>query len=84
MLIIREMGSVFPLDKTGVILNYLNPGVCITDLTRNMNPETAAPIHKLKADIGRTAEDGSRNLFHAAIAGPESHGRYLSECIISE
>ena len=30
--------------------------------------------------IGRTAEEGSRTLVHAAAAGEESHGKYLSEC----
>lgn len=32
--------------------------------------------------IGRTAEAGSRTLVHGVTAGPESHGQYLSECLV--
>jgi hypothetical protein len=34
--------------------------------------------------VGRTAEQGSRTLLHAAVAGKESHGTYVSECEIRE
>jgi hypothetical protein len=34
--------------------------------------------------VGRTAEQGSRTLIHAAVAGEESHGKFLSECEIKE
>ena len=32
--------------------------------------------------IGRTAEEGSRTLVHAALADESTHGRYVSECRI--
>ncbi|KAF5004846.1 hypothetical protein FDECE_8690 [Fusarium decemcellulare] len=35
-------------------------------------------------ELGRTAEQGSRTLLHAAFAGQESHGAYLSDCQIKE
>jgi hypothetical protein len=34
--------------------------------------------------FARTAEMGSRTLLHAAVAGKETHGKYLSECEIRE
>ncbi len=35
-----------------------------------------------KALIARTTEVGSRTLVYSAAAGPESHGQYMSECIV--
>ena len=32
--------------------------------------------------IGRTAEAGSRTLVHGVTAGLETHGQYLSECLV--
>jgi hypothetical protein len=34
--------------------------------------------------FGRTAEVGSRTELHAAVAGNESHGKYLAACEIRE
>ena len=34
--------------------------------------------------LARTAEEGSRTLLHATVAGEESHGSYLSDCEIKE
>ena len=33
--------------------------------------------------FARTAEYGSRTLAHAAIQGPETHGKYLSGCTVA-
>lgn len=32
----------------------------------------------------RTTEVGSRTLVHAALSGPETHGKYMSNCRIEE
>jgi hypothetical protein len=37
----------------------------------------------LKALLARSTEAGSRTLVHAASAGPESHGHYISDCKIT-
>jgi len=64
-----------------VIMNYVNPGFCHSSLMR----ETGAYQYVLKAIMGaRTTEQGSRTLVHAAIAGPTSHGQYLSDCTVTE
>jgi hypothetical protein len=34
--------------------------------------------------IGRTPEAGSRTLVHPASAGPESHGKFMSDCKVAE
>jgi hypothetical protein len=41
-------------------------------------------VDDMRAKIGRTTEMGSRTLLHGALAGKETHGKYLSECEIKE
>jgi hypothetical protein len=38
----------------------------------------------MNAELGRTAEEGSRTLLHGALGGQETHGKYLSECEVKE
>ncbi|KAJ3526721.1 hypothetical protein NM208_g11050 [Fusarium decemcellulare] len=80
----REMASLFPEPETGVVINVMNPGVCITDLDRNIGGMLKVQIFLGRRLLGRTAEEGSRTLLHAAVAGPESHGKYVSDCVIKE
>lgn len=61
-----------------VIINDVNPGWCKTELFRNEEPSFASQM-ALRM-MGRTAEAGGRTLTHAASAGRETHGKYLSEC----
>jgi NAD(P)-dependent dehydrogenase (short-subunit alcohol dehydrogenase family) len=61
-----------------VIVNHVNPGWCETSLTRN-KPEYPFPIRLIFKLIGWTAEEGSRAVVYAALAGNETHGHYISE-----
>lgn len=81
---VRELASRFPVSETGVVINVLSPGLCSTDLARNTSWFLWLRIFLLRLLIGRTAEEGSRTLLHAAFAGRESHGKYLSDCQIEE
>ncbi|GAD92895.1 short chain dehydrogenase/reductase family oxidoreductase, putative [Paecilomyces variotii No. 5] len=81
---IRYFATLIPLSRSGVVLNTVSPGLCKTDLARNATPAFREQLQALHAQYGRTAEDGSRTLLHAAIAGKESHGCYLSSCEIAE
>jgi retinol dehydrogenase 12 len=65
--------------KGGVIINFLNPGLCHSELTRN----GGWGMWLMKALLARTTEAGSRTLVHAAVAGEESHGQYLSDCRVA-
>ena len=64
--------------QRSVIVNCVNPGWCKTELFRTHDGGLGGRIGL--ALIGRTAEQGSRTLVHAAVADADSHGRYLSEC----
>ncbi len=70
--------------KPKVILNTLTPGFCHSDLLRR----AAFPLRVLayigKLFLARTTEVGSRTLFAAAVAGDESHGKYMADCKVTE
>ena len=68
--------------KTQVIINYLNPGLCHSELARE-NGGLGFSI--MKALLARSTEAGSRTLVHAATeAGIESYGQYLSSNRVSK
>jgi len=67
--------------KPQVIINYLNPGLCHSSLAREIE---GWAFYMVKALLARPTEHGSRTLVHAAEAGPETHGQYLSNCCIAE
>ena len=65
--------------KIPVVINTLNPGFCHSELAR----ETGLGMKIFKFLLARTTEVGSRTLVHAAMAGRETHGQYLSDCKIT-
>jgi len=81
---VRELAELVPVSKTGVVVNVLNPGLCTTELSRHVGFVMRAQIAVLKLLLARTSEQGSRTLLHAAVAGVESHGKYVSDCEIKE
>ena len=66
-------------SKTPVVINIVNPGFCHSELAR----ETGLGVKIFKFFVARTAEMGSRTLVHAATAGEQIHGEYLSDCKIA-
>lgn len=65
--------------KPAVVLNFLNPGLCHSELGR----DAGWGLTILKFFLARTTEAGSRTLVAAAYAGTESHGQYLSNCRVT-
>jgi len=66
-------------ERGSVIINFVNPGWCKTELFRVDDGGIGGRIGLRLT--GRTAEEGSRTLVHGAvIAGEETHGKYVSEC----
>ena len=72
--------EVLPVEKGGVVINLVCPGLCITELSRNAPEEFTKRLRDMHSLCGRTAEDGSRTLLHGAVAGVESHGKLLHSC----
>ncbi|KAK0649900.1 putative short-chain dehydrogenase/reductase family protein [Cercophora newfieldiana] len=80
----RELAALAPVSRTGVIVNIVCPGICITDLDRSAPPEFRNHLAEIRAKIGRTAEDGSRTLLHGVSAGDDTHGLFLHSCEVHE
>ena len=76
----REITKEHPVEQLNVTLNFVNPGWCHSELMREVkNPV----VNLLKKMLCRTTEVGSRTLVHAGVAGPQTHGQYLSDCQVT-
>lgn len=75
---------MLPVSRTGVVMNAVCPGLCKTSLSRNAPQSFRDHLAIMHAQSGRTAEEGSKNLLFAAVAGKGSHGCFLDSCHISE
>ncbi|EJD48769.1 NAD(P)-binding protein [Auricularia subglabra TFB-10046 SS5] len=79
LLVVREFAAaVNGSGRPFVIINTLNPGLCKTELVRDAKGLFRLGVKVAKAFMAWTPEEGSRTLVHAAGAGKESHGAYLS------
>ncbi|KAI9871247.1 MAG: hypothetical protein M1830_003144 [Pleopsidium flavum] len=77
---VRELASKTATDsEPDVIINYINPGLCHSELAR----DAGWGLYFMKLLLARTTECGSRTLVNAAEAGMESHGQYMSNCRVS-
>ncbi|KXJ87457.1 hypothetical protein Micbo1qcDRAFT_215827 [Microdochium bolleyi] len=74
----RELGArVAPFARTGVVINTVCPGLCMSDLARYQTQDFQTHIFGVIEQVGRTSEQGSRNLLYAVTAGAGSHGHFL-------
>lgn len=82
MLLVRELldSLVKEPESYPVILNMVNPGFNKTEFT----PETNIGFTLFKLLLGRRPDVGSRTYVHAAAAGGETQGKYLSDCMIED
>ncbi|SPN99118.1 related to enoyl-CoA hydratase/isomerase [Cephalotrichum gorgonifer] len=81
---VRQLASIIPVSTSGVVVNTVNPGLCYSDLDRNLGTMARLGMAVTRRVLARTSEQGSRTLLHAAFAGPESYGAYCSECQVKE
>jgi NAD(P)-dependent dehydrogenase (short-subunit alcohol dehydrogenase family) len=78
ILVIRQMAP--QLEQSDVILNMLNPGLCHSELAR----DAGLFMVVMKFVLARTTEVGSRTLVAAAVAGSDSHGKYMNDSHIND
>ncbi|KAJ4345493.1 uncharacterized protein N0V89_011625 [Didymosphaeria variabile] len=74
----RAMADRKSAQAIPVTFNCVNPGLCESELAR----DAGMGLKIMKFFLARTTEFGSRTLVHAAAAGAETHGHYLSDCHI--
>ncbi|KAI1169431.1 NAD(P)-binding protein [Nemania sp. FL0916] len=79
---IRSIGEMYP--SSPVTINAVSPGLCHSDLAREVKGLQKVAFGLMKTVLARTTEQGSRTLLSAGIAGPESHGQYLEDCKVGE
>ncbi|KAF1966060.1 NAD(P)-binding protein [Bimuria novae-zelandiae CBS 107.79] len=84
MYAVRELAAICPVERTGVTINTIAPGVVSTGLGSDTSNMTKAATAVIKALFARTAEQGSRTILHGVVAGRDSHGKMLSACKIKE
>lgn len=75
---VREIAARTAKTEPFVVINSVNPGICYTELQRNMTGPLAFVVRLLNKLLGWTAEEGGRTLVFSSTAGPESHGVYIS------
>ena len=82
----RELASLLPPSRTGVVINHVSPRLCKTELVRHENtpPSLRLVVGAENKLSGRTADQGSRMILHAAQVEADSHGKYCSDGQIRE
>ncbi|KAF3001467.1 hypothetical protein E8E13_008424 [Curvularia kusanoi] len=80
VLVVRAIAEQKSAPQIPVTINCVNPGLCHSELAR----EAGWGLAVLKFFLARTPEVGSRNYIHAASLGPESHGQYVSDCVVEK
>ncbi|KAG9234668.1 short-chain dehydrogenase/reductase-like protein [Amylocarpus encephaloides] len=87
ILVVRELAPLLTRSTSpsqDIIINTLTPGLCHSALMRH----AVFPLNVLaaigKTLLARSTEVGSRTLFSAAVAGRETHGCYMADCVVRE
>ena len=78
ILALREIAP--QLQESGVILNTINPGLCHSELSR----DAGWVVQFMKFILARSTEVGSRTVVAGAMAGRESHGRYMTDAKVND
>jgi hypothetical protein len=88
ILVVRELApaimasSASNAEKPLVIINTVNPAYCKSELQRHAPLVLRSLIKFGGLIMARTTEVGSRTLFAGAVAGKESHGMYMHDCVV--
>ncbi|KAJ7760695.1 hypothetical protein DFH07DRAFT_816417, partial [Mycena maculata] len=76
------------LGTAPLIVNAVNPGLCVSELTRDLSGPTSWIASLLTRILAFTTEEGGRRLVHGAVGMPENpdklRGEYLNQCQVEE
>ncbi|KAI9697888.1 MAG: hypothetical protein M1820_007675 [Bogoriella megaspora] len=76
-----------PIDTTNshpIVVNSVDPCFCETGLSHEVRGMTRLIVKTFAAFAARPAEDGARQIVHAASRGRETHGLYLRAGALQE
>ncbi|KAI9801755.1 MAG: hypothetical protein M1825_003127 [Sarcosagium campestre] len=84
--VVRELAALVTASskKGDVIINTLNPGFCRSNIMREAKGAFKVYLAGLRSLLARSTEVGSRTLVAGIVAGPESHGEYMHDCVVGE
>ncbi|KAJ3580147.1 hypothetical protein NPX13_g420 [Xylaria arbuscula] len=85
LLAFRELSDAVAQSSSkpgGVVISMANPRSVITNLDREGQGLRGRIWSAYVRVVGRTAEEGSRTIVHAAEGGRDTHGQYLDDCKI--
>lgn len=77
----RAIAAHHPASEFPVTINILNPGLCWSELARDTD---GWGFYLFRLAVARTTEVGGRTVWHGGQAGVETHGKYLSDCVVEE
>lgn len=82
---VRHIARNHPISQLSVKVNTLTPGLCESELLRDVPFFIKAITWAMKKLTARTTEVGSRTLVHGGVtAGEETHGKFMSTCNVLE
>jgi retinol dehydrogenase 12 len=86
VLLAREFSERVGSSKgsSKIIVNYVNPGFCQSDLGRNQHGVAGKIDATLRKLLARRTEVGSRTLVHGAAGTEETSGQYLNDCRVAQ
>ncbi|KAH7148257.1 hypothetical protein EDB81DRAFT_458004 [Dactylonectria macrodidyma] len=90
LLVVLLVRSIVAAMKNGphsaepLIFSNVNPGLCHSELDKDVKGLAGFVLGFAKTMMARTTEVGGRTLVHSAAAGAGSHGQYMSECVVKE
>ncbi|KAG5807343.1 hypothetical protein H9Q74_003488 [Fusarium xylarioides] len=87
VMLVRSIATAMkegPHSDQPIILNNVHPGLCESELDKDVKGLPRYLLSIAKTLVARKTEEGSRTLVHSAFAGDESHGKYMSECRVRE
>ena len=77
----RHIARNHPASQLRVTLNFVNPGLCMSELQRDAPLPLRIFSFFFMHLFARTTEVGARTLVHAGTeAGSETYGKYLTNC----
>jgi len=84
MIMMRHLAEEVTKEGEGgaVVVNATCPGMCKTDLGRDIPRPVRAVMGVAFSLVQRSAEEGGRSLVSATALGPESHGRFWHNDIL--
>lgn len=78
----RELAARSTASGKGLcILNTPNPSFCKSNLEHEKKDSRG--FQAFESLLARSTEEGSRALVNGLLAGDESHGQYLSDCVVT-